>query len=308
MNVAAGPVYHVPVLASVVADLAAGCRRAVDATVGGGGHAELLIEAGAQVLAFDRDPSAVAAASARLPQDRATVKLGSFADAATLNAIRRFEPDFILLDLGVSSRQLDDPRRGFSFRRGAPLDMRMSGAGAPTAADLLNQRSEAELARVLRENADERRARRLARVIVTRRQRRPFQTADDFVSAIRAALGPASGPSDFARLFQALRIEVNDELGQLARALPALRDALVGAGRLVAISYHSGEHRIIKAAFREWARDCICPPRQPVCTCRGRALGAIDPRRPVRAAAAEIAANPRARSATLRGFRMADAT
>jgi 16S rRNA (cytosine1402-N4)-methyltransferase len=308
MNLVAEPVHHVPVLASVVADLAAGCRRAVDATVGGGGHAALLIEAGADVLAFDRDPQAVELASARLAATRATVKLGSFADGATLDAIRRFEPDFILLDLGLSSHQLDDPRRGFSFRRGAELDMRMSGAGAPTAADLLNQRSEAELALVFRENADERRARRLARVIVARRRRRPFRTSDDFVSAIRAALGPASGPSDFARLFQALRIAVNDELGQLARALPALRDALVPGGRLVAISYHSGEHRIIKAEFRQWARDCRCPPRQPVCTCGGRALGTMDPRRPVRPAAAEIATNPRARSATLRGFRTAHAT
>jgi 16S rRNA (cytosine1402-N4)-methyltransferase len=129
--------------------------------------------------------------------------------------------------------------------------------------------------------------------------------SDDLVNAIRSVLGPRSGPPDFARIFQALRIAVNGELEGLADALPELRDALVAGGRLLVISYHSGEDRIVKHAFQEWARECVCPPELPVCRCRGRALGALEPRKPVRASDAEVQANPRARSATLRGFRTA---
>ena len=129
--------------------------------------------------------------------------------------------------------------------------------------------------------------------------------SDDLVNAIRSVLGPRSGPPDFARIFQALRIAVNGELDGLAEALPALRDALVPEGRLLVISYHSGEDRIVKHAFQEWAKRCICPPEFPVCRCRGRALGLLDPRKPVRASETEVNANPRARSAILRGFRTA---
>jgi 16S rRNA (cytosine1402-N4)-methyltransferase len=130
-------------------------------------------------------------------------------------------------------------------------------------------------------------------------------TSDDFVNAIRAVLGPRSGPSDFARLFQALRIAVNAELDALETALPALRDALEPGGRLGVITYHSGEDRIVKHAFREWARECVCPPRQPICTCRGRALGRVLTKKPVVPDAIEIAANPRARSAHFRAFEVA---
>ncbi len=128
-------------------------------------------------------------------------------------------------------------------------------------------------------------------------------TSDDLVNAIRAALGPRSGPPDFARIFQAVRIVLNDELGQLRSALPAIRDALEPGGRIVVISYHSGEDRIVKQSFREWARACVCSPEQPTCNCRGHPLGELDPRRPVRATDEEVAANSRARSAMLRGFR-----
>jgi 16S rRNA (cytosine1402-N4)-methyltransferase len=308
MTLSVEPAYHLPALGDTVRALAVGCRRAVDGTVGGGGHAEILVESGADVLAFDRDPDAVATARARLPPGRAAVRLGPFADPAVLAEVRVFRPDLVLLDLGVSSHQLDDPRRGFSFRRGVPLDMRMSGpAAGASAADLLNHLPETELTRVFRDHADERRARRLARAVVTRRQTRPFRISDDLVSAIRGALGPATGPADFARLFQALRMEVNDELGQLGSTLPAMLEALTSGGRMLVISYHSGEDRLVKGVFRDWARACVCPPRQPVCTCRGRPLGVLDPRRPVRPSPAETAVNPRARSATLRGFRKADA-
>jgi 16S rRNA (cytosine1402-N4)-methyltransferase len=220
--------------------------------------------------------------------------------------VARFGPDFILLDLGVSSRQLDEEARGFTFRPGAALDMRMSAAG-PTAADFLNTAPEAELARVFFEYGDARKSRRLAQEIVRRRARAPFAASDDLVNAIRAVLGPRSGPGDFARLFQAVRIAVNDELGGLALALPAFRDALAPGGALAVISYHSGEDRLVKHAYREWERDCICPPRQPVCTCAARSSGRAEPRRAIAPDDDEVAANPRARSARLRIFRKADA-
>jgi 16S rRNA (cytosine1402-N4)-methyltransferase len=137
---------------------------------------------------------------------------------------------------------------------------------------------------------------------VRRRERRPFTTSDDLVNAIRAALGPKSGPGDFARLFQAVRIAVNDELDGLERALPAFRDALKPGGRLSVITYHSGEDRLVKQSFREWSRSCVCPPEVPLCICRGHPLGRVEPRKPVVPAESELAANPRARSAKLRNF------
>lgn len=293
--------FHIPVLARAVADWAAGSRRAVDATAGGGGHTALLRAAGAVVLAIDRDPVALAAARSALGDTSITWLEAPFASDRALDAVRAFRPDRVLLDLGVSSHQLDDQARGFSFRPGAPLDMRMTPGRGPTAADVLNTWAEERLEAALREYADEPRARALARAVV-RRRRTPFATSDDFVNAIREVLGPRSGPSDFARLFQALRIAVNDERAQLARALPALRDALVPDGRLGVISYHSGEDRVVKQTFRDWARACVCPPGQPVCTCRGRPLGRLLTKKPVSPDADEIAANPRARSARFRAF------
>src|SRR5881296_613786 len=155
---------------------------------------------------------------------------------------------------------------------------------------------------VFRMSAAEPRARRLARAVVRRRVTAPFATSDDFVNAIREARGARSGPSDFARLFQALRIVVNQELEQLDLALPALRATLGPGGRMAVITYHSGEDRIVKHAFRDWSRSCVCPPRQPVCTCRGRPLGRLLTRKPIRPGPAEVRENPRARSAQLRAF------
>ena len=295
--------YHVPVLADTVRAWAEGSRRAVDATVGGGGHAALLRAAGADVLAADRDPAAIAAARVALGETGFQYATGPFGSDDVLDAITAFRPDRILLDLGVSSHQLDSFDRGFSFRPGAPLDMRMGAAGA-TAADVLNTWPAERLAAGFVDLADERPgvARRLGQVIVRRRAREPLLTSDDLVNAIRETLGPRSGPGDFARLFQALRIVVNQELEQLELALPALRDALVPGGRLGVISYHSGEDRIVKHTFREWARRCVCPPGQPVCTCRGRPLGRLLTRRATRPDPSEVAANPRARSARFRAF------
>ncbi|MEZ4585643.1 MAG: 16S rRNA (cytosine(1402)-N(4))-methyltransferase RsmH [Gemmatimonadales bacterium] len=298
--------YHDPVLADEVRSLFPAPRRVVDGTLGDGGHAALFLDAGATVLGIDRDPVARARAGERLAGRPIEIRAGNVFDPDNLEAIRAFGPDGILLDLGVSSRQLDDADLGFSFRPGTRLDMRLSGSGA-TAADLLASATEQELAGWLRDYGDEPRARRLARVIARRRARAPFETSDDLVNAIREALGPTSGAADFARLFQALRIAVNDELPALEGGLPELRDALVGGGTLAVISYHSGEDRIVKHAFREWSRACVCPPELYRCECRGRPLGRTLTRRPVTPSPAEIERNPRARSAKLRAFQVASA-
>lgn len=310
--------YHAPVLAGEVAGHFANAKSVLDGTLGGGGHSEALLTAGvAAVTGVDRDPEALAAATRRLDRfmrdGRFRAVHGNYADAAegSIAELRDSVFDGVLLDLGVSSRQLDAMERGFTFREGAPLDMRMDpeNPGARTAADVLNRDDEAALMRVFREYGDEPRARRLAREIVRRRATSPFATSDDLVRAIRGALGPPprSGPSDFARLFQALRIAVNDELEGLRRALPAFRDRLAPGGVLVVISYHSGEDRLVKHAFRDWSTGCVCPPRQPICTCGGRAMGKVLTKRAIAAGPEEVSRNPRARSAKLRAWRKADA-
>lgn len=304
--------YHAPAMVAEVLRYLAGARRVLDGTLGGGGHAAALLDAGSRVAALDRDPEAIAAARARLAAAESEGRFRAFrASYAALDdtplAGERF--DGILLDLGVSSHQIDDVARGFSFREGAALDMRMDpddpGTGA-TAADLLNTLGERDLVRIFREDADEPKAGALAREIIRRRERRPFATSNDLVDAIRGALGPRSGPPDFARLFQAVRIAVNEELAGLERALPILRDHLESGGALVVIAYHSGEDRAVKRAFREWSAACICPPRQPICTCRGQPLGETLTRKPVSAGAEEVGRNPRARSAHLRVWRRAE--
>jgi len=299
--------YHSPVLAAEVVELLRSAKSVLDGTLGGGGHAEALLEAGVErVFGVDRDPEAVAVAGARLERfERAGRFRGVLANYAEMRDTAELDDaafDGILLDLGVSSRQFDDAGRGFTFREGAPLDMRMSTEGE-TAAEVLNLSDEAALTRIFRDYADERHAGRLAREIVHRRATEPFATSDHLVRAVRGALGARSGPADFARLFQALRIAVNDELDGLARALPALRDRLDPGGTFAVITYHSGEDRLVKHAFREWSADCICPPKQPVCTCRGHALGEVLTRRAIIPASPETTRNPRSRSAKLRAWR-----
>ena len=303
--------YHAPVLVGEVVELLHSAKSVLDGTLGGGGHAAALLEAGTTaVTGIDRDPEAIAAAAERLAAYIETGRFrslaGNYADLDEIAALDGVTFDGILLDLGVSSRQFDAHGRGFTFREGAPLDMRMSaGAGVETAAQLLNRADERELAKIFKEYGDEPRAPRLAREIVRRRATEPFATSDELVRAIRGALGPRTGPSDFARLFQALRIAVNDELDGLRRALPALRARLNPGGTLAVITYHSGEDRIVKNSFREWSAGCICPPRQPVCTCGRVPEGKTVTKRPILPSDEEIARNPRARSAKLRAWRTA---
>ena len=320
--------YHAPVLAAEVLGFVGDAKSAVDGTLGGGGHSEAMLAHGvSSVVGIDRDPAAIATARERLASyerdGRFRVVRGNYADPEVLEqaekqVLRGVDPeersderaqddkkgfDAILLDLGVSSRQLDAEDRGFTFREGAPLDMRMDSDAPFDAAAWLNETDEREIARALKEYGDEPKASRMAREITKRRANRPFNTSDDLVGAIRAVLGPRSGPGDFARIFQAVRIAVNDELSGLAEALPALRDRLAPGGRLIVISYHSGEDRIVKHVFRDWSAECVCPPRQPQCTCRGHALGETLTRKSVVAGAEETRLNPRARSARLRVWR-----
>lgn len=303
--------YHAPVLAREVLDLFRGSSSMLDGTLGGGGHSLALLEAGvSKVAGIDRDPDAIDAALQRLAafaaDGRFEAHLGNYARIDEIPALAAARFSGILLDLGISSHQVDDPTRGFTFRPEAPLDMRMSregGAASPTAAELLNTLDEHALASIFREYGDEHRAHRLAREVLRRRATRPLAVSDDFVGAIRGALGSRSGPADFARLFQAIRIAVNDELTGLEGALPVLREHLQPGGVMAVIAYHSGEDRIVKHAFRDWSASCVCPPKQPMCTCRGRALGKEVTRKPTTPAPDELARNPRARSARLRAFR-----
>jgi 16S rRNA (cytosine1402-N4)-methyltransferase len=301
--------WHAPVLVEEVCAALAAAPRVLDGTLGGGGHSAALLERGHQVTGLDRDATAIAEARARLAAYEADGRFepvqGNHDAIDDIPALEGRSWDGILLDLGVSSHQLDADARGFSFRPGVVLDMRMDPDAPMSAADWLNESDEATLAQVFKEAGDEPKARRLAREIVHRRGRSGFATSDDLVGAIRAVLGPRSGPGDFARLFQAVRIAVNDELGGLARGLGALRDRLTPGGVLAVISYHSGEDRTVKHLFRDWSTACTCPPRQPICTCGGVALGETLTRKPVLASEAETAANPRARSAHLRVWRRA---
>jgi 16S rRNA (cytosine1402-N4)-methyltransferase len=292
-----------------VVALLVGADQILDCTLGGGGHSEALLASGSSVVALDRDEAAITEARKRLASYEASGRFlairGNFGEVDRIQELsgRRF--DAILVDLGVSSHQIDADDRGFSFRPGALLDMRMDRRSNTTAAELLNTLDEAELSHIFREYGDEPRANRLARQIVHRRDRKPMHVSDDLVDAIRGAFGPRMGPGDFARLFQAVRIAVNDELTLLENALPLLREKLKPGGRLAVIAYHSGEDRLVKHTMREWSSSCICPPKQLQCTCRGKSLGELITKRATTASPKETALNPRSRSARLRAWQSA---
>ncbi|HJQ73737.1 MAG TPA: 16S rRNA (cytosine(1402)-N(4))-methyltransferase RsmH [Gaiellaceae bacterium] len=275
----------------------------VDATVGLGGHAAALLAAapGARLLGVDRDPSALAVARERLAAagDAVVLRQAHYADLPALLAELGEEgADAVLLDLGVSSLQLDDPGRGFSFQAEGPLDMRMGPGAAPSAHEVVNAWSEAELARVIAEYGEEPRARAVARAIV---RARPLATTTELAGVIAAVLGrPRPGLHPATRTFQAIRIAVNDELAGLERFLAEGWRLLRPGGRLAVLAYHSLEDRPVKTAFRRWAASCLCPPRAPACTCGWSAKVRILTRRPLRPSDAEVRRNPRARSARLR--------
>lgn len=304
-----GSTYHVPVMVREVLHYLRPERGGtyLDGTLGGGGHAHALLSASPDVLLMgaDRDPEARTEAKSRLGEfgDRVCIVEANFADAVDVAGIEPQELSGALLDLGISSHQVDVESRGFTFRSGAPLDMRMESAGGgETAAELLNSLAEEDLANLFYRYGEERRSRRLARTIVEMRGSTPLERSDDLVAAIDRSL-PGASVQDRARIFQALRIAVNHEIESLKRALPKLREALAPGGVLVVLSYHSLEDRVVKDAFREWSRQCVCPPGLPICVCRGRALGETLTRKPVAPTAEEVEQNSRARSARLRAWR-----
>lgn len=277
----------------------------LDGTLGGAGHAEAILEASTpdgRLIGLDRDPGAVDEARRRLARfgDRVEIHNANFAEVDRTPGIERETLDGALLDLGVSSAQIDDEARGFSYRQDAPLDMRMGPRGEPVR-EWLSRAELSEIQRVFREYGEEREAYRIARAIVRERERAPIETTGHLRAIVEAAV-PASGHplKSVARVFQALRILVNDELGALARGLELATTALRPGGRLVVIAYHSLEDRMVKRFFRELAADCVCPPDFPVCRCDKRAEVDVLTKRPVVPSAREIETNPRARSARLR--------
>ncbi len=319
--------HHVPVLRDQVVAAFAPVPPGwvVDGTVGGAGHATaiLLAHPHLSVLGLDRDPEAVEVATERLARfgSRAVVVharfdrlhdtmriLRSHRNADAPDADDRDGDDLerpwisgVLLDLGVSSPQLDRGERGFSYRKGGPLDMRMDPTAGAPAADLVNNADEAELARIIRRFGDERHAGRIAKAIVASR---PIRTTEALAEVVRDAIPAAArrtGGHPATRTFQALRIEVNDELGQLERTLGDALDLLVPGGRAAVITYHSGEDRIVARRFRDAAADnCVCPPGAGACRCGGSPSVTLVPRKAITASDEEVAANPRARSARLR--------
>lgn len=307
--------FHVPVLVDEVVDL---LRRTtaegeiLDGTVGGGGHSAAILEQipGSRVLAVDRDPAALEEARRALAPWEGRVRfLGARFDQAA-RGVGMLGPSLAgaLLDLGISSRQIDEEGRGFTFRSAeAPLDMRMDTGreDGSIAADVLNEWEPDALTRLLWEYGEETRARRIVRKIVARRSQAPLETAGDLVDAMAEALGRPPRAKEKARVFQALRIEVNQEMESLKAALPLIRDALQPGGVFVVIAYHSLEDREVKHTFRDWSRTCVCPPDLPVCVCRGEPLGELLTRRVVRPSAREVERNPRSRSARLRAWRKA---
>jgi 16S rRNA (cytosine1402-N4)-methyltransferase len=299
---------HIPVLADDVRRLVAvkPGETVVDATFGAGGHAGLLaadLEGQGRYVAVDRDPTVqpyFESFKRRFGSLQPRLLRGEFSLVLEGLAANGFEADVVLLDLGVSSMQLDVPARGFSYATDAPLDMRMDPSGELTAAQLVNEESERELANIFKRYGEERYARQIARSIV---RRRPIASTAELVDVIKAAI-PA--PARFGdghpakRVFQALRIAVNDELGALERALPAAFAMLRPGGRLAVISFHSLEDRIVKQFMRDGERGCTCPPDFPVCVCGNEPVLRALSRRPLRATEDEVAHNPRAASAKLR--------
>jgi 16S rRNA (cytosine1402-N4)-methyltransferase len=302
---------HVPVLATEVREslTVRPGETVVDATFGAGGHASLLaadMQGRGKLIAIDRDPTArtyFERLAKRSSGINTRLLRGDFSVVLPQLAENGVKADAILLDLGVSSMQLDRPERGFSYAADAPLDMRMDPSQDLSAREIVNDWDERELVSIFRRYGEERYAKQIVRAIGRRRKEQPFERTGELVDVIKASI-PA--PARFGeghpakRVFQALRIAVNDELGALEAALPPALEMLRPGGRLAVISFHSLEDRIVKHFLREKERGCTCPPDFPVCICGHEPeLRAIE-RRPIKAGAAEIAANPRSQSARLR--------
>jgi 16S rRNA (cytosine1402-N4)-methyltransferase len=283
----------------------------IDCTVGLGGHSEAILNSSSdtRVLGMDLDPAALEYSRQRLASfgERFRAYQANFREIAeVVNRAGEREPSGVLVDLGVSSLQFDSPERGFSFRFDAPLDMRMDPASGVTAADLLQQLPESEIARIIFEYGEERHSRRIARRIVDRREQgQPVTTTKELADLVLAAVGGGKRNQihPATRTFQALRIAVNNELEGLGSFVQTAVDLLTPDGRFVGISFHSLEDRILKQEMRRLSGHCQCPPRLPVCTCGARQVVEVLTRRPVAPGSREVEENPRARSAKLRACR-----
>jgi 16S rRNA (cytosine1402-N4)-methyltransferase len=301
--------YHTPVLLNeVLTQLAPRSGGLyVDGTLGGGGHAAAVLEASApegRLIGLDWDEEAISAARERLKTygARAVVVPACFAELEeVLMRVGATAVDGVMFDLGVSSRQFDEPSRGFSFQQDGPLDMRMSRSLQASARDVLQMASVDELIRIFTEYGEERRARAIARVIERERQVQPIETTFQLVRLVERVLGPKRGPTHPAtRVFQALRIHVNCELENLERGLEAAVRALKSGGRLAVISFHSLEDRMVKQFFGRLSATCVCPPGLPKCVCGKQPVLRVLTRKPITATDEEVTRNPRARSAKLR--------
>jgi len=300
---------HLPVLYREVLEYLtfAGPCRIIDGTLGSGGHSSLILKANpqAELLGIDRDGDALERAkdSLKFAEKRVNLVRGNFSElVSSAKEIGWDSVDAVLLDVGVSSPQIDDAKRGFALRLDGPLDMRMDKRSQLTASRILNYRDEVELARIFYEYGEERRSRRLARAIVERRAEKPFERTLEFAEFCEKVLGksrPGRLPTP-TKCFQALRIAVNDELGELRQALSEAVPLLKKGGRAAIICFHSLEDRIVKEFFKEQAASCVCPPGMPLCICDHPAQVKILTRRPVTAQADEIEFNRRAASAKLR--------
>jgi 16S rRNA (cytosine1402-N4)-methyltransferase len=300
---------HLPVLFKPVINLIAehSPQRIIDATIGGGGHAKGLLEQlpNAQLLGIDRDDTAIAAASQNLEpfKDRVTIRKGVFSDMkAIAESIGWDHADTVLMDIGVSSPQIDNPQRGFSFRMDGPLDMRMNQNDTTTAAVLLNTASQEELETIIRDFGEEHKARFIAREIVKRREKKPWETTGELNQLLEKIVGfkGQHGLPPATRTFQALRIAVNHELDELSDALKNALEFLAPNGILAVITFHSLEDRIVKRFFQYEAATCVCPPKMPICTCGKIQTIEILTRKPVTADEEELKINPRAACAKLR--------
>jgi 16S rRNA (cytosine1402-N4)-methyltransferase len=301
-------VFHEPVLKNEAVDLLITNENGIylDGTVGGGGHAQAILERlGPQgsLIGLDLDEEAIDFATERLKpfKNRVRIQKGNFKDLdKILTGLNIERVDGILLDLGVSSHQLNAAERGFSFSLKGPLDMRMNSKQKRTAYEMINTYSESELSTLFKTYGEERKSRAIARAIIKERKLSPIQTTEELRTVVSKVLPYQHRVKSLARIFQALRIAVNEELNNLAEALKIGFGCLYPGRRMLVISYHSLEDRMVKDFFKQEASRCICPPEAPLCICRKQGTLKILTRRPVRPSEAEIRKNPRSRSARLR--------
>lgn len=280
----------------------------IDGTMGGGGHSEAILQrlTSGRLLSIDQDPDAIAAGGARLaPYPQSTVVMGNFAQMAQLAAAQGIAAaDGILLDIGVSSYQLDTPERGFSYHHDAPLDMRMGRTG-PTAAELVNALPQQELTQIIFRYGEDRSAPRIAAAICNARAQKPIETTLELAEIIKAAVPAAVRRAEghpARKTFQALRIAVNGELDRLSEGLQAALGLLKPGGRLAVITFHSLEDRVVKRKMAQWCQGCTCPPDFPVCVCGKKPQGRLVFKKGLAPSPQEIEQNPRSRSARLRVF------